>query len=150
MAWVTATYLNSAIGASQVSSLGLTSGSDRLTQFELEARATVQSVLQYAGYNDFTETLTETTETQKVTAAFLKGLCAALMIQTAMELIPGIELGSGVEAFVSRNLSKLDAVYSKKLPVPGAQPSSPEVAYGGVKFNTSDTPRRFNLRGTSF
>ena len=150
MAWVDATYLNNAIGAGQVTALGLTSGSDRLTQMELEARATVMSVIEFAGYGgQFTETLSVATEQAKVTSYFLKGLCAALILQAALEMVPGIELSGTGDAFITRNLSKLDAVYNKKLPIPGAQPSA-ELGLGGVKFNTACTPRRFNLRGTNF
>lgn len=151
MAWVDAAYLTNAIGAQQVASLGLTTGSDRLTQAELDARATVLSVVEFAGYGgQFTETLSVATESAKVTSYFLKGLCAALIIQATLDLVPGIQLtGTGTD-FISRNLSKLDAVYNKKLPIPGAQPT-PQNALGGVKFTPRClAPRRFNLRGTSF
>lgn len=149
MAWVDQTYLISMIGTNQVTALGLTTGA-RLTQYELDARSTVQSVLQYAGYQQFTDTLDASNATVAVTAAFLQKITAALIVRNALALLPGISLPEAVDAAITRSLSMLDAVYNKKLPVPNAQPSSAEVALGGAVFNTAATPRRFNLRGTTF
>lgn len=147
MAWIDATYLQNAVGSSQVTALGLTSGV--LTQYELEARSTVLAVLQYAGYPDPGDTLTAGT----VTTAFLQKLVAAIVLRDAYALRTGIEISEQTQETISHGVSLLDAVYNKRLPVPGLEPVARD-GYGGVKFTptsgTSARPQIFNLRGTGF
>lgn len=144
MTWVSSDYLNNAVGSGQVTALGLTG--DVLSQFELSARATVTSVLQYAGYADPGATLTE----GALATAFLQKMTAAILLRDAYALRVGIELSPQTQEVISHGLSMLDAVYAKKLPIPGLEPGTRD-GYGGVKFTSSTThPRAFNLRGSSF
>jgi hypothetical protein len=149
VAWVDATYLNNAIGSAQVTALGLTG--DRLTQFELSARATVSSVLQYAGYALPSDTL----ESGTVTTAFLQRLTAAILLRDAFALVAGIQLPPDIRELISEGQGMLDGIYAKRLPIPGMQPD-PANGYGGNRFSptssgtTGARPQVFNLRGTNF
>lgn len=127
MAWVDSTYLGYALGTSLRDALFPTS--DVVDQYELTARATVVSVLQYAGYADPGATLTSGT----VTSAFLQKLLVAIMARDAAATRKGITLPSAV----SEGLAMLDQVYSRKLPIPGLQPD-PAHGYGGVRFSPSE------------
>jgi hypothetical protein len=147
VAWVDTTYLQNLIGSDQVTALGLSGA--RLTQYELMARGSVVSVLQFAGYTQFTsDTLDTSTPTAAVTAAWLQKVTAACLVQDAMALLPGIQLPPPVADSIGRALSELQAVYNKKLPVPNAKPSA-SGGIGGVKFSTGQ-PQVFNLRGSTF
>lgn len=139
MVWATATSINSSIGVQQAAALGLTSGSQRLTDLELEARALVQSAIQHAGYNGFTETLDESSESAKVTAAFLRSIVVAIIVKDALLLEPGIELPEPVDERINRTFSRLEAVYQKRLPIPNVQPTTAQVGLGGVKFTSALT-----------
>lgn len=127
MAWVDSTYLGYALGSGLRDALFPTS--DVVDQYELTARATVVSVLQYAGYADPGATLTAGT----VTTAFLQKLLVAIMCRDAAALRKSITLPSAV----SEGLVMLDQVYQRKLPVPGAQPEAAH-GYGGVRFSPSE------------
>ncbi len=157
MTWVSSAYLDDAIGSDQVTALGLTTGTTRLAQYEIAARATVLSALQYAGYPAVGETLDTSSAAAAVTSAFLQKMCAAIMLRDAYSLIPGITLTAEAQAAISQGLTMLDAVYDKKLPVPGMAPVAID-GYGGVKFNVDistpalapTTPIFRRLRGSSF
>lgn len=138
MAWIDQTYLTNAIGAAQVTALGLTDASARLIQYELLARSRVIAALQYAGYADPGDTLTETTEAQKVTAAFYKQMAAAVLLRDAFALIPGIDISQAAQAAIGSGLALIDAVYEKKLPIPGATANTLD-GYGGSQFNNDPT-----------
>jgi len=124
VAWVDGTYLNNAIGTAAVSSLGLSG--NVLTQFELAARSTVVATIQYAGYTSPGDTIDTTT----VAGAFLAKLTAALVLRDAYQLRKGVRLPFDPSGTISEGLFLLDAIHSKKLPIPGMTPDTLG-AYGG-------------------
>lgn len=124
MAWVDSTYLGNALGTSLRDALF--PSSDVIDQYELTARATVCSVMQYAGYAAPSVTLTSGT----VTSGFLQKLLVAIMCRDAAAIRKGITLPSAV----SEGLVMLDQVYQRKLPIPGLEPEA-EHGYGGVRFS---------------
>ena len=92
MAWVTTTYVDAFIGQGQrVALFGTAAVFD---QFEVGARATVQSVLQYAGYEALGSTLVNGT----ITEAFLQKLVAAIMVRDAYAMRKGIQLPQAAQA----------------------------------------------------
>ena len=160
MAWVSAAYLTNQIGAEQVAALGLVNGSDRLTQYELDARSKVIAGMLFAGYAAPDATLTETTNDQQVTAAYLKSMCAGIMLDMAYALIPGISLTEQAQRVISNAYRMLNGLFatdvSAKVPIPGMVPSALD-GIGGVEFNTdasslgpTTTPVFRQLRGSSF
>ena len=149
MAWVTTTYVDAFIGQGQrVALFGTTAVFD---QFEIGARATVQSVLQYAGYEALGSTLSAGT----ITEAFLQKLVAAIMVRDAYAMRKGIQLPQAAQDAITQSAGLLDAIYAKRLPVPGLDPAAAD-GYGGVRFTPSSIysvggrPKRFNLRNTGF
>lgn len=153
MAWVDTTYIDAFIGQTQREKLFTdTAGSYSATvfaQFELSSRATVVSVMQYAGYPAPSDTLTAGT----TTTGFLQKLCASVMVRDAYGTRKGIRLSDGTSDAISQALGMLDALYQKKLPIPGLEPASKD-GYGGVQFSattgTNARRRVFALRGTGF
>lgn len=132
MAWIDSTYLQNMIGSSQVTALGLTG--DVLTQYEASARATVLAVLQFAGYASPGDSLTA----GQVSTAFLQKLTAAILLRDAYGMRKGIRLSSEAADLISQGVGMLDAVYAKKLPVPGMEPVA-QNGYGGVRFSPSSS-----------
>ena len=150
MAWVTSTEVGYSIGSGQVTALGL-GDATTYAQFELQARATVLAVTQYAGYANPGETLTAGT----VATGFLQKLIIAVIARDAYAARKGIQVPPETATMITSSLSMLDAVYSKKLPIPGMDPDTLD-GYGGVKFSptsatsTDARARVFAFRGTSF
>lgn len=156
MAWITQTEIDNAIGSTQSTALGLTTGSARLTQYELQARATVSAAAKRAGYGPWTATLPTSSNDEQLDAAFLQKMTLALMLRDAYALVPGIALTAQAQAAISQGLSMLDAFYEKTLPLPSASPNTLD-GVGGVKFNTDQqaqvaatSPVFRSLRGSSF
>ncbi len=154
MAWVDQTYMNYFIGATQTTNLfaGSTPGtydSSVFAQFEAGARSTVVSVLQYAGYPSPGSTLTAGSDA----TAMLQKLVAAVMVRDAYSIRRGVN--QATREGINETLGLLDAIYNKKLPISGMEPSSAN-GYGGVQFSptseysTNARPRVFNLRGSGF
>lgn len=127
MAWVTQSYLENMVGTDAVSALGLSSASI-LGQFELSARARVITVMQHAGY----PTPADTLDTTDVTGAFLAGLCACVLLRDAYQLRKGVSLKEAAASAISEGIGALDAIYDKRLPIPGMDPD-PLGGYGGTK-----------------
>lgn len=153
MAWVDTTYVDAFIGETQRQRLFAdtagTYSAAVFAQYELGARATVISVMAYAGYPAPSDTLTA----GLVSTAFLQKLLAAVMVRDAYGTRKGIRLAQEASDAIAQALGMLDAVYAKKLPIPGLEPASKD-GYGGVQFSPtsgeSGRPRAFNLRGTGF
>lgn len=153
MAWVDTTYIDNFIGSNQRQKLYVDSaGSYDATvfaQFELSARATVVSVMQYAGYPNPGATLSS----GEVSTGFLQKLVSAVMVRDAYSSRKGIRLGKEVGDAITDSLAVLDAVYQKKLPIPGMEPVAKN-GYGGVQFSptTGDNARTkaFSLRNSGF
>jgi hypothetical protein len=141
--WVSLEYLNNKVGSGQTTALNLHSGTV-LAQYELEARATVASVLQYAGYE-----VPTALDSGSITTGFLQKMTSALILKEAYANGPGILMSPQVQDAISDGLGLIDAVHAKKIPIPGLSPSA-QNALGGVRFDTASRPRKFNLRGTSF
>lgn len=126
MAWVTQAYLENAIGTSAVSALGL-SNATVLGQYELTSRAAVLSALQYAGYSSPGSTVDTATEA----GAFLASLCAGLILRDAYQYRKGVRLPFDPSGTISEALFRLDALYNKRLPIPGMSPDT-LAGYGGT------------------
>lgn len=127
MAWVDSTHLGYVLGTGLRDALF--PDSNALEQYELSARSTVESVMQYAGYASPGATLADSTST---TSGFLKKLVVAIMSRDAAAQRSGIVLPSAV----SEGLMMLDQVYSRKLPIPGLTPGTRD-GYGGSKFSAT-------------
>ena len=142
MAWVDATYLNNLIEPAQVTALGLTGAV--LTQYEAAARATVQSVLQYAGY----PTLGATLDPAAVSTPMLQQICAAVLVRDAYAMRKGIQLPQPTREAINDALGKLDAIHQRALPVPGLAQST-SAGYGGVLSSGATRPPTMGRRETS-
>jgi len=143
--WIDGTYVQNAIGSDQGYSLGLlttstgTTTTDRFTQYELLSRSRVIACLQFAGYPAPSATLTtpaDTADPVNVTNAFLRQMQAAVLFNDCYALVPGIELPKTTLNAIATGVAMLDAVYSKRLPVPGLTATAMD-GYGGSKFNTT-------------
>ena len=151
--WIDTDYMDAFIGEAQREKLfSDAAGAYSATvfaQYELGARATVLAVMQYAGYADPGATLTA----GLVSTGFLSKLLAAVMIRDAYSTRRGVMSQSTTDA-VSVTLGMLDAIYNKRLPIPGMEPVAAN-GFGGVQFtptssySTGSRPQVFNLRGTS-
>lgn len=148
MAWIDTTYVGYLIGSTQLTAL--TGGDATLfAQFEASSRATVNSVLMEAGYPQQGSTVNTATDA----GAFLAKLCAAVFVRDLYGNRKGIVLPPAVQD----GLTLLDAVYAKKLPVPGLDRNTSNGVGGGQfpvssQTSTSDAarPQRFDrasLRG---
>lgn len=139
MAWITPEYLDNAIGTEQAQALGLEdgagAGTSRLDQYELEARTTVITVLQYVGYPSPLPVLVDSSDGAAVTNSFLKKLAFAVLVRDVYNQVPGIVLTQEQSDAISVGLSMIDAVYNKKLPVPNMKVNTAD-GYGGAQFNT--------------
>lgn len=127
MAWVTQSYLENAIGTASVTALGLSNASV-LAQYEIASRATVVSMLQHAGYSSPGATVDTSTEA----GAFLASLAAGLVIRDAYQLRKGVRLPFDPSGTISEALFRLDALYNKRLPIPGMEPTA-DAGYGGTE-----------------
>lgn len=123
MAWVTSSYLDNAITTAARTALGLTGSV--LTQYEAAARSTVIATMQFAGYTPATSIDTSTD-----TGAFLAKLVSALIIRDAYQYRKGVRLPFDPSGTISEGLFLLDAVHTKRLPIPGMEPSTLD-GYGG-------------------
>lgn len=166
MTWIDGSYVQNAIGSDQGYSLGLLTTSTgtaitaRFTQYELLSRSRVIAALQFAGYPAPSATLTTPSSTDdpvNVTNAFLRQIQFAVLLKDCYALVPGIELPAAAATAIATGISMLDAVYAKRLPVPGLS-ATPLDGYGGSKFNTTaptyppiqTSPVFRNLRGSGF
>ena len=146
MPWINVAYLQDAIGAEQVVALGLSTSAgaltSRLTQYELAGRSVVASAMQFAGYASPLATLVEVSDAEQVTGAYLKKMCAAIMLRDCYALIPGIDLTAAAQQAIGMGLSMLNGLVTSdvnlKIPIPGLQPNTLD-GIGGVKFNTEAT-----------
>lgn len=136
MAWVDVDFINKMIGTAARTSLGLSGGT--FSHFELAARGTVLSAMQYAGYADPGDTMDHTT----VTGAFLAQLCAGVMIRDAFQYRKGVRLPFDPSGTISESLMRLDAIYNKKLPIPGLTPDTLAGYGGNVSSPTTGTNAR--------
>lgn len=132
MAWIDETYLQNLIGSGTVTALGL-STAGVFAQFEGSARSRVLAVIQYAGYPSPGSDLTSA---DSDAANFLKACVASVMVREAMGMRKGIQLPETAQAVINATLLQLDAVYEKRLPVPGMTPNSLG-GYGGFKLTPS-------------
>jgi hypothetical protein len=165
MAWIDVAYVNDAIGSEQVVALGLaaaltpTTPTTRFVQYEIASRSVVCSAMQFAGYAVPAATLIEITDSEQVTAAYLKKMVAAILLRDAFALIPGIDLTSAAQQAIGMGLEMLNGLVTTdvnlKIPIPNMQPNTLD-GIGGVKFNAGGPlpPQTFPvfrmLRGTSF
>lgn len=164
--WIDGTYVQNAIGSDQGYSLGLlttstgTTTTDRFTQYELLSRSRVIACLQFAGYPAPSATLdtpADAADPVNVTNAMLRQMQAAVLFKDCYALVPGIELPSGAADAIATGIAMLDAVYAKRLPVPGLS-AVPLDGYGGSQFNTTaqayppiqTSPVFRKLRGSGF
>jgi hypothetical protein len=137
MAWLTTGYLDNLIGSSTRSAVAPSTAV--FNQFEATARVKVIAVLQHAGYSSPGTALT----TGLDSTHFLRMLCAAQWCREAFGNRKGVKFPPAItDAF-----DLLNAVYDKKLPVPGMSPSTAD-GYGGSIFSatsgTSARPQRFS------
>lgn len=166
MTWLDGTYLQNAIGSDQGYSLGLlttltgTTTTDRFTQYELLSRSRVIACLQFAGYPAPSATLAtpaDAADPVNVTNAMLRQMQMAVLLKDCLAMVPGIELAASAADAIATGISMLDAVYAKRLPVPGLTATALD-GYGGSKFNTATngyppiqtSPVFRKLRGSSF
>jgi hypothetical protein len=156
MAWVDTDYIDGFIGERQREKLFSDSAgvydADVFAQYELGARATVLAVMQYAGYPDPGDTLTAGLPS----TGLLSKLIGAIMVRDAYSTRRGVRLSQEATDAIGTSLSMLDAIYNKKLPIPGMAPQSAQ-GYGGVQFSPtspySTGARRqvfVTLRGSGF
>ena len=124
MAWITQAYLRNSVGVSTVTALGLDDAAV-FAQFEGECRAAVASAMQYAGYE-----VPITLEPDAIASLFLQSVVAPLVLRNALQLRKGIKLPPSADASISEAEWRLDAIYKKRLPIPGMQPNANN-AYGG-------------------
>ena len=137
MAWIGSTYLNNAIGSGLVSALGITGSV--LTQYELDARAHVTSIIQYAGYTAPGPTMDSSAS---VANAFLQSLACGYMLKKAYGVRKGIRMSPDIADTINDTSARLNEIYNKRLPVPGLTASS-RAGYGGLQVSptTGDSAR---------
>lgn len=134
--WLSVQYVDNLIGAQTRAAVAPTDPVFR--QFEETARAKVIAVLQHAGYASPGTSL----PTSGDAAAFLRMLCAAQWCREAFGNRKGISFPPSItDAF-----ELLNAVYDRRIPVPGMHPSSAD-GYGGSRFSSRrDRPQVFSRR----
>jgi hypothetical protein len=77
------------------------------------------------------------------------------MVRDAYAMRKGIQLPQAAQDAITQSAGLLDAIYAKRLPVPGLDPAARD-GYGGVQFTPSSVssvggrPKRVNLRNTGF
>jgi hypothetical protein len=151
VAWIDGAYVVNAIGQTQAYRLGLISAptgtytdTSALTQYESEARGVVAAVLVFAGYP--VPSAIAGTEDY---AGLLRRLARAIMLRDVYAMRPGIAMPDATANMIGVAQGELNAVYEKRLPVPGLTPTA-IAAIGGVSFSSaSGTPFR-SLRGSTF
>lgn len=127
MAWVTEAYVKNSITTAATTALGLTG--TVFTQFEAEARSTVVAAMQHAGY---AAPASITIDGTSDAGSFLAQLVTSIVLRDAYQLRKGVRLPFDPSSRISDGLSRLDALYEKKLPIPGMEPDSLD-GYGGSK-----------------
>lgn len=140
MAWVDTDYLNRMIGTAARTALGLTGAT--FNHYEAAARGTVLSAMQYAGYSSPGTSVDHLSPT----GGFLAQLCAQVMVRDAYQYRKGVRLPFDPSGTISESLMRLDAIYNKKLPIPGLTPD----LLGGYGGNESSSPVGTNARPTYF
>lgn len=134
-AWVDANFISLMIGTAARTALGL-SGST-FTHYENAAQGTVISAMQYAGY-----TPPDTVDHLTPQGAFLAQLVAGIMIRDAFQFRKGIRLPFDPSGTISEALFRLDALYNKKLPIPGMTPDTLAGYGGNISSPTTGTNAR--------
>lgn len=130
--WVDQTYLDNCISSGTRQAVAPSTAIFR--QFEASARVKVIAILQHAGYASPGTALT----TGLDSTHFLRMLCAAQWCREAFGNRKGIKFPPAItDAF-----DLLNAVYEKKIPVPGMSPATAD-GYGGSRFSatTGDSAR---------
>lgn len=122
-AWVDANFINLMIGTAARTALGLSGNT--FSHYQNAAQGTVISAMQYAGY-----TPPDTVDHATPGGAFLAQLVAGIMIRDAFQFRKGIRLPFDPSGTISEALFRLDALYNKKLPIPGMEPDT-LAGYGG-------------------
>jgi hypothetical protein len=132
MAWISTGYLDNLLG--QSTRLAVAPTTAVFDQFEGSARAKVVAVLQHAGYASPGTALTDGSDATH----FLRMLASAQWCREAFGNRKGIKFPPAItDAF-----GLLDAVWDKKIPVPGLQPATAD-GFGGSRFSaTSGTNAR--------
>lgn len=126
MAWVTLANIQASITTSAAAALGLGSASV-FAQYEAQARSTVVSVIQAAGYS----APSAIDVTDGLSGSFLGKLTSALIIREAYQYRKGVRLPFDPSGTISEGLFLLDAVQNKRLPIPGMEPDT----LGGIGGN---------------
>jgi hypothetical protein len=137
MAWIDQTYVSNLIGSDTRAAVAPSTAV--FNQFEASARVKVIAVLQHAGYASPGSALTTGIDSTH----FLRMLCAAQWCREAFGNRKGVKFPPAItDAF-----DLLSAVYEKKIPVPGMQPSA-SGGYGGSRFSSvsgsSGRPQQFS------
>lgn len=127
MAWVTEAYVKNSITTAAATALGLTG--TVFTQFEAEARSTVVAAMQHAGYS---APSTITIDGSSDAGSFLAQLVTSIILRDSYQLRKGVRLPFDPSGTITEGLMRLDAVYNKKLPIPGLEPDSLN-GYAGSK-----------------
>ena len=122
--WVSRTYANIAVGTAVMNAIAPTTAV--FNQYEHSARSKVLAILAHAGYESPGTALTDGTDS----AAFLRSVCVAQLCREAA----GNRKGITFPVAVTDAFELLNAVYEKRLPVPGMTPST-SAGYGGVKIS---------------
>jgi hypothetical protein len=140
MAWISQDYINNLIGSSTRAAVA--PSTSVFNQFEATARVKVISVLQHAGYASPGTSLTDNLDSTH----FLRMLCAAQWCREAFGARKGVKFPPSI----TDGFDLLNAVWEKKIPVPGMVPSTAD-GYGGSRFTSSAArPQQFSrskLRG---
>lgn len=131
MAWITQTYMENMIGVEEAAQLW--PSTPIFNQFEVAARATVISSIEHAGY-----TAPDTLDLSSVTGGFLGKLIGGVLLRDGYSSRNGTEL----PAMAQEAVSMLDAIYDKRLPIPGLTPSTLD-GYGGNKFSKLNSPYQY-------
>lgn len=125
MAWVDYTYMRNMVGTTQASSLGLSTASAVLVQYEADARSTVLSLMKAAGYAALGSTL----DTSASGTPFLQKLVGSLMARNLYGFRAGIEFPPLVREGLAI-LSAYERGEGKRFPIPGMTQDS-EAGIGG-------------------
>ena len=139
MPWIDTAYVDNLIG--QTTRLAVAPTTAVFNQFEGTARIKVAAVLQHAGYTSPGTSLTEGQDS----TLFLRMLSAAQWCREAFGNRKGIKFPPAI----TDGFNLLDAVWDKRIPVPGLEPRA-EDGYGGSRFTStsgeSGRPQVFSRR----
>lgn len=137
MAWIDTTYVDNLIGSSTRAAVAPNTAV--FNQFEGVARVKVLAVLQHAGYASPGTALT----TGLDSTHFLRMLAAAQWCREAFGNRKGVKFPPAI----TDGFDLLNAVWDKKIPVPGLSPSTAD-GYGGSRFSpttgTGARPQQFS------